>query len=142
MNKFLKGGSFLIIEDYADNSKKDSLNYFHDEIHGLPEGVDACSFEDGPKLGAPPSFYFILNYNLGIKIGFGPALDIQFVVVEAGNQFLYNLIELFLDALIGKINLLLYFLQHQPLLVHQLHVVIGGICMDGYGETYCVEISH
>ena len=118
------------------------MNYFHDEIHGLPEGVDSCPFEDGPKLGAPSSLYFILNDNLSIEIGLRCTLDLQFVVVETGNQFLDNLVELLLDTLIGKINFLLYLLQHQPLLVHQLHVVIGRISVDGHGKTYFAEIPH
>ena len=142
LNNFLESGSFFIIENDADDTKEDRLHNFHDEIHGLSECVDSCSFEDGPELLAPSCFYLIVDLYLLFQVGFWWSLNLQLVCVETCHQFIDYLIELFLYALVCKIDLFFYFLEHQSLLVHEFHVVIGGICVNGNGEAYFTKVSH
>jgi len=85
LEDFFKSVSFFIVEDYADDSEKDGLDDFENEIHRLSESVDTCSLENRPKLSAPASLNFLIDDNFLGNLGPHVSLNLLTVLSIADN---------------------------------------------------------
>jgi len=63
-------GTFLIIENDAEDTEENGLDNFENDIQGLPELIQPVSLEDCGELSAPSCFYFLIHFNTFVKIWF------------------------------------------------------------------------
>lgn len=141
LNEFVESGSFFVVENDAEHSEEDGLEDFQNDVQGLSELIDPVAFEDGPKLGAPTGIMFFLDGDFSIEERHFPFM-FPLVVLIGMHHLIDYLIEFLLDALLSKIFLPFYFSQHQSLLVHHLHVVVGWVGVSRHWKTHLVEVGH
>lgn len=126
LDDLLDGGTFLVVEDDADYTEEDGLEYLQDNVQWLSELVDPVSHEDRCELHPPGCLSFLqLVSSLQLVHHIHPLLhNLVLLILEARHQIAHSLLKLHLDLFLSVILFLLDVRKHDSFFVHQLHVVI------------------
>lgn len=142
LDDFLDGGTFLVVEDDANDSEEDGLEDLENDIKWLSELIDPVSHEDCCELHPPRCLSLLhLISSLQLMNHIHSFLDnLIFLILEVGHQIVDSLLKLHLDLLLSVILLLLDVGEHDSFFIHQLHVVISGVGVLGNGKVDVCEV--